>query len=757
MKRMYNWLTVCLSIIFIASSDLNAQGLFNFKGSQVNADSSEFQQKTNTFILKNNVRISTGKGLITCDYAEVNTQTFDFKATGNVVATGLEAGAEIKAESIEGNIKTRLITMGAYEAKTGAWYLLGDKIESKEDKTITGYNVKFTTCDLGDLGHESHYHWKADKVIYNEDGSYDAEGITTYIADVPVFYLPYLTSHLEGSDGQFKVVPGYSSDWGAFLLVSRKIKVAPRATITPMVDYRTEDGVAFGLGSESKGPNHEFKSLFYYIPEGEVDKDDLGRFDEPDERYNVDVFHRWDIMDKLTWRLKLDLTSDIEYKEDYVENGSSFDQNFDSSISYLDLEYLSDNYSLSLGANARLNDFDSTVERLPELRYDLPNYRIANSDFYYTNENKFGSYKAKWRDFDDDPVSDLEDYESARLDSLHAIHYNTKINNWLNFTPRAAVRLTYYSDTSDGDVSDQDLSRLISGNDPYNDPGYTYNNYDDDGDDALRLVAEIGYELSFKAYKVNLDVQNEWMNVNGLRHVIEPYMNHNYIPYVSEDRENLYYFDETDRIAEQHWVRTGVKNRFQTRRDGQVHNLVTVNTWVDFHLPSDEDDAREGVGDLGTNVTFDPRDNLSFESDIIVDLEENDVNIFSLTAAVGDPDKLQYTLNYLYRNEFESQNLYSNASTMYSSTYASSFSRFYEERQTLTAGVRYRLWYNNFLSFRASYDPKENEFIRYMVELQRRLHAWTGAVRFEDYDDEYRIMVYFYLNAYPGSNIGLKE
>ena len=78
MKRMYNWLTVCLSIVFIASSDLNAQGLFNFKGSQVNADSSEFQQKTNTFILKNNVRISTGKGLITCDYAEVNTKTFDF-------------------------------------------------------------------------------------------------------------------------------------------------------------------------------------------------------------------------------------------------------------------------------------------------------------------------------------------------------------------------------------------------------------------------------------------------------------------------------------------------------------------------------------------------------------------------------------------------------------------------------------------------------------------------------------------------------
>ena len=762
MKRFYSWLTVCISIIFFTPSELVAQGLFNVKGSQVNADSSEFQQNTKLFILKNNVRLSTGKGLITCDYAQINTETFDFEAKGNVVVTGLEAGDEIKAELVTGNIKTRVINLGEYDGRTGPWYLLGDKVESKEDKTITGYNVKFTTCDLGHLGHEEHYYWKANKVVYNEDGSYDAEDITTYVADVPVFYLPYFTSHLEGNDGQFKVVPGYSSNWGAFLLVSREIKVAKNATITPMVDYRAEHGFAYGVAAESKGPNHEFKSLFYYMSstDADFDEEDFERFDEPDERYNVDIFHRWDVMDKLTWRLKLDLVSDLEYKDDYVEGGSSFDKQFDSSLNYADLEYLSDNYSLSLGANVRLNDFDSTVERLPEVRYDLPNYRVGNSDFYYTNENKFGSYKAKWRDFDEDssfPNSDLEDYESARFDSLHAIHYSTKIDNWLNFTPRAALRLTYYSDSSDGAVSDSDLARLIGANDPYNEPRYSTNNYDDEGDDKLRLVAEIGYELSFKAYKTNLDIQNEWMNVNGLRHVIEPYMNHNYIPYVSEDKEHLYYFDETDRIAEQHWVRTGVKNRFQTRRDGQVHNLVTLNTWVDFHLPSDEDDAREGVGDFGTNVTFDPRDNLSFESDIIVDLEENDVNIFSLTAMVGDPDKLQYTLNYLYRNEFESANLYSNASTMYSSVFASSFSRYYEEKQTLTAGVRYRLWYNNFLSFQTSYDPKEGEIIRYMVELQRRLHAWTGAIRYEEYDDDYRIMVYFYLNAYPGSSIGLNQ
>ncbi|WDE96851.1 LPS assembly protein LptD [Lentisphaera profundi] len=752
MKQFFSWLTVSLSIILLPLSELDAQGLFNIKGSQINADSSEFKQGSKLFILRDNVRISTGRGLITCDYAEVNTQTFDFEARGNVVATGLEAGEEIKTDLVTGNVKTRVIDIGEYHGKTGPWYLLGDKIESKEDKTITGYNVKFTTCDLEHLGHDAHYYWKADKVVYNEDGSYDAHGIKTYVADVPIFYLPYLTSHLDGSDGQFKVVPGYSSDWGAFLLVSRKIKVTPNVTVTPMVDYRNRHGVAYGTTIDSKGPNHEFKSLFYYMSEVEVDEDEFERFNEPEERYNVDVFHRWDVMDKLTWRLNLDLVSDHEYKDEFNDAGSSYDKTFNSSLNYMDLEYLSDNYSLSLGANARLNDFESSVERLPELRYDLPSYRLNNSKFFYTNENKLGSYKAKWRNFDDD--SDLEDYESSRFDSLHAIHYNAKIDNWLNFTPRAALRLTHYSDSSKGEVSDGDLSGLIGANDPYNSPKSSSNNYDDEGGSQLRLVAELGYELSFKAYKTNLDVQNEWMNVNGLRHVIEPYMNHNYIPYVSEDKEHLYYFDETDRIAEQHWVRTGVKNRLQTRRDGQVHNLVTLNTWVDFHLPSDEEDSREGVGDLGTNITFDPRSNLSFESDVILDLNENDLNIYSLTAAVGDPDKLQYTLNYLYRNEFESTNMYSNASSIYNSVYASSFSRSYTEKHALTAGLRYRLWYDNFLSFKTTYDLEEAEIVRYMVELQRRLHAWTAAVRFEESNDEYKVMVYFYLNAYSATNIG---
>ena len=107
MNRILRMLLLAVMIFPLAG--LQAQGLFNIKGVQANAEVSQFQQNTKKFILKEKVRISTGAGLITCDYAEINTETFDFEAKGNVVASGLEAGDKLKSDKVYGNLKTKII------------------------------------------------------------------------------------------------------------------------------------------------------------------------------------------------------------------------------------------------------------------------------------------------------------------------------------------------------------------------------------------------------------------------------------------------------------------------------------------------------------------------------------------------------------------------------------------------------------------------------------------------------------------------
>ena len=753
MNRFLN-ATILFCCLFLAALvPVHAQGLLNVKGVELSAASSEFQQSSKRFVLKGNVRISTGEGLITCDQASVNTETMDFEAKGDVTASGLSAGTEMSSEHITGNLRTRLIHIDGYKGRTGPWYLVGDTAESGTDRSITAHNVVMTTCDHVHLDKPPHYHLRADKIVYNEDGTYKAEGMKTYFGEIPVFYLPSFKSHIAGGDGGFTIVPGYSSNWDAFLLMSRKFKVSKTTTNTVMFDVRQDDGVAFGNLTESKADNYEWKSLFYFMPESKMDPEDTGRFDEPNERYQVDVFNRYDLNDDWTWRMKLDATSDIDYKKEFVTDISRSE--LEQSLSYLDLEHMTDNSSLSLSAYGSLNDHDSSVDRLPELRYDLPNYRLGSSKFFYTTHSSAGYYKTRWRDFDEPlniGVNGNEDYDSSRIDSLHALKYNTQISDWLNFTPRAAVRLTHYSDSSEQAVTAEGLRNLIGANDPYRNPTSGVNNYDDQGGDKLRLVGEIGYELSFKAYKTWHDATHEGLGVDGLRHVMRPYINHNYIA-SSEDRDHLYLFDEVDRIEDQHWIRTGVENRIQTRREGKIHTLVTVNNWIDFHLPN-SGDRENGTGDFGTHIEFNPYEDLSFENDMTLDMETGEMNLYSMTARIGDPNKLQYTLRYLYRDDLDSRDIYSNASTVYNPMGVSSYSSAYDRQHLVDVSMRYLFWYKHFVELGSNYDLEEGEFVSYYLGYQRKIHAWTATMRYEMDDNDYKIMLYLYLNAYPNLNIG---
>ena len=322
----------------------------------------------------------------------------------------------------------------------------------------------------------------------------------------------------------------------------------------------------------------------------------------------------------------------------------------------------------------------------------------------------------------------------------------------MNFTPRAAIRLTHYSDSSEQAVSSDALGELIGANDPYRSPDGAVVNYDDEGGDKLRLVGELGYELSFKAYRSWHDANSEALGIDGIRHVMRPYINHNYIS-SSEDRDHLYAFDEVDRIEDQHWIRTGIENRVQTKRDGKIHTLLTVNNWMDFHLPS-SGVWEEGAGDFGTHIEFDPKHDLSFETDVVLDMEDADINVFSMTARIGDPNKLQYTMRYLYRNDTEGQDVYSNASTIYDPIGVSSYANLLENQQFVDVSMRYLFWYKNFVEVGTTYDAEGNEFVSYYLAYQRKIHAWTASMRYEMDDDDYKVMFYLYLNAYPNLRVG---
>ena len=54
------------------------------------------------------------------------------------------------------------------------------------------------------------------------------------------------------------------------------------------------------------------------------------------------------------------------------------------------------------------------------------------------------------------------------------------------------------------------------------------------------LAAEAGIELSYQCYRTWHDLRNDSLGVDGLRHIVQPYLNYTYMPEPNQDKENLY-------------------------------------------------------------------------------------------------------------------------------------------------------------------------------------------------------------------------
>ncbi|MCM8535616.1 MAG: LPS export ABC transporter periplasmic protein LptC [Lentisphaeraceae bacterium] len=739
-----------LSFLFILSASSYELGTQDYK---INADTTRNFIDENKVELEGNVSVIYQDSIFYCDRLVYNTKTKDFTATGNIKILG--QATDFRTNEIVGNLETKLIQTGHHHITAGPWFIIGQEAQSLPDKSTESKNIRCTTCNQH---HDPHWHITGSEVNRFENGSFEIYNPVVWFSGVPILWLPYMQSDIQANDGFLTVRPGHDSDWGSFLLVSTKYKVSDYVTLEPMIDYRSRKGLGGGLRTNINTDNSSTEILLYGTQDSDPDEDgDTGfyrRFAVENERYRLYATHRSSFFDdRLTIHAKVDKISDYDMLEDFFQNDHHF--RHQQSSSYADLEWAEEDYSTSLYFRPRFNDFYSVVERSPEWRFDLPRLKVAE-DLYFTSKNSIAQLEAKWSEFDQPliaPAITNEDYNSLRADSLNMLHYQGKIGNWLNLIPRAGLRFTYYSNSSKNDITSDDLSALIQAANPERAPTFAVNNYDDDGDSLFRVLGEIGFEANFKMYNTDHEYKSDFWEIDGLRHIIMPFVNWNYIPFSTEDRDNIYFFDEIDRISEQNFVRTGVEQRWQTRREGRIHTLLRVENYVDFHINSEE--GRDGLGDFGTQVEWRPFDNFSMNTDLLVDLDEMDLNVFRTSMNYRITDSLLATLGYFYRSDYTSRDLYSNGSTISNSVVSNSFATTYTESHTVNARLTYVITPKNLVTGTVTYDLQNQEWVDSSIEFQHRLHCWTVSVLAgKDYEDDVRFMLMFYLNSFPSLSIG---
>lgn len=717
----------------------------------------------------------------------------------------------MKAERLSGNMRSGVLQFKNFTMKAGVLFCTGRFAERTYDGRITVYDTKISTCNYL-LDKHDHYAVFAKKAIVTPKET--KRGIFNYSADqgehnvwafnnfiqiygVPLLWIPILHKPQDLSAFGTMIELGNSSDWGFYVRTSKQFHLMdePYLNTNLMLDFYSRRGFGYGAGIDFRTPESSTEMMFYGIRDWDKYREWDGdhydwapnnsRLKIPNYRYEFRIANLTHLMPNLDFRGQLDIISDYNFLKDF------FSTRYDSVLeppSYASLEYQHEHFTASAYSTFRVNSFATTVERIPEIRLDFQRQELF-AGLYYQGETSFDYLRMKWRNFDrpraNPALGDLHDYDSARFDSLHMFYYPLKIFN-INIIPRAGFRLTAYSDTSKTRITEADLNRMFIVDSVDGRPGGVVKSYDDKGGSKVRFVGEIGVEANTKFYRSWQNVKNAYLDLDGLRHVIVPYLNYTYIPKPNLNREHIYYFDEVDRIAEQNVIRLGLVNRLQTRRNNQIAEIFSLENYWDFFFHKEK--GYNQFGDFGTILRINPNSNIQFVSELLLDLGQN--NDHKAKAERGSREggrpglswkyfnrwynQLTYKIapdwsiaaSYEYSDDYSQRTPYSMGSSYSSVAAAGMFINRFDRSQVVRATFNFPLIFDKHLkgAFHASYDIDAALLSDISFMLKRRFHCvdlMLVAGRKQERDDgdkkkKHYISFSLSFAAMPGFGIGHK-
>ncbi len=200
-----------------------------------------------------NVNIITNDASIYCDQADYNADTHEGILTGDVRI--YRNDTTIIAERAIYNFNTKAIRALDFGGERGPYEFSSVGVFSPgQGLQYNLRNARFTTDDTS----KPDFHLNARRVRIYPDNRVIYIGATLYVGATPVFYFPYFYQSLDQQSG-YRLTPGYTSTYGAYLLTGITFPVAEHITGLVRIDYRSSRGVAGGLTFEYK-PNKKMKT-----------------------------------------------------------------------------------------------------------------------------------------------------------------------------------------------------------------------------------------------------------------------------------------------------------------------------------------------------------------------------------------------------------------------------------------------------------------------------------------------------------------
>jgi len=597
---------IILSLLFVAALPAaRAQfGGFGDKPVEITADgNTRFEE--GVAIAEDNVQIHYGKYDIYCDYAEYNPDTRDVLLVGNIrlytpeqVLTGQRALF---------NLETKQMRALEFSGSKFPMLFHAFNFRALSPKEFRVNDGEVTADDLS----KPDFHVKSRTIRINTDTRVVFLNSTVYIGKTPVFWFPYLFANIENNG--FAFLPGYASRWGAYLLTAYSFPLTTGVTGTARAEWRSKFGPSLGFDAKMLYGKDD-RSYGNFSSDYVFETKDVTTVSAPGEppetrttnRYRVSFQQRLFLTDDIYATANINLLSDQDFLQDFYPAIYRVDPQPDNALA---LTKWNENYTVNLIGRWQVNNFQDVTERLPELVADFKQQQFFGTPVNYDGETGVASLRRTFSNSPSVGETNYPDYGAARFDTFHQWSMPKTFFGWLTVTPKAGIRGTYYSQSGSFTTPPTGQPTLdpVSGqmiivnqkatSNPLNEPSAFLKTKGS----VFRPVANYGLEISTKFSKTFEKIQNRWLGVDGVRHVVEPYLNYSGVYNMGPPPSDIYQFDRAvpstqplalnfpqftavDSIDTWDIVRLGVRQRLETRRDNHTFQWFTLDTFLDLNL-----------------------------------------------------------------------------------------------------------------------------------------------------------------------------
>jgi len=572
----------------------------------VNGDKVEYFAEEKKVEASGNVVITYQDIRLTCDKVTVFTDLKQAEAMGNVHIE--EKKGIIEGERVVYNFETKQGIL--IEAKVQAPPFYGKseivkKISESELELKKGY---VTTCDLM----PPHYRIQSKEISVYLDDKVVARDVIFKAGEVPLMYLPTYVHPLTDKRPRVTIVPGHYKDWGTYLLTAWRYYFSEGAKGRIYLDWRENKGIAEGIDY-----NYLMKNLgsgklkLYYMQER--DRNIPEGFSAEKERFLVQLKHKTKIDKNTEVILEYHRMKDKDFLKDYFFR--EYEKDYQPKT-YLLITRSMPFYSLNLLTQKRTNRFYEEVERLPEIKLDINEQKVLESPFYFKNTSSLSNLIKK-----NTAPSDV-DTDVVRFDTYNQISIPKKIS-FLETKPYVGFRETCFTKDINGD------------------------------ENKFRSIFYSGIDLStrfFRIYNFKTDFLD--LDINRIRHVINPQIRYSYIHSPTILSSKLMQFDDIDSISRENRINLYLENKLQTKREDKIVDILRFICDTDY-LFKPEEGSR--FSDFKFDLELLPYSWLRFEQDLTYDSRDRAFKTVNSDLSASGGEKWYFGVGHRYQRTGESE------------------------------------------------------------------------------------------------------